>query len=254
MARLIVTCDDCGLSEGINHAALNLHRRGMAHHASVMTNFPAARHALDLFRAEPNFQIGAHLNLTEGRARTFLENFPLTFANGYFLPYARLVVRALAPTENFLRAVENELDAQIRVLTAATIQPAHLSTHMHFHLLPSLREIVFKLAREYRVPWVREYRVSRTALPFNPFLQTQIAESSNRQIPDYVAALYYQMNYSPRAQAEFCARLPGTVELAVHPSLARDETFPAFASYPPRERVREMECFNRFWQEWQKRD
>ena len=49
MQRLIVTADDCGMSEGINQATYDLHKRGYISAASVMTNFPGYRHALERF-------------------------------------------------------------------------------------------------------------------------------------------------------------------------------------------------------------
>jgi len=52
MQRLIVTADDCGLSEGINQATYDLHKRGYISAASVMTNFPGYRRALERLDAE----------------------------------------------------------------------------------------------------------------------------------------------------------------------------------------------------------
>jgi len=243
MAHLLITADDCGMSKGINAATVALHKKGMTHHASVLANFPATGHALELFRDDPALRVGAHLNLTEGKALTYSDPYVLTYPNVFFLSYARLIAHALAPTKDFLRAVENELDAQIRVLVTAGFQPAHLTTHMHFHLLPSLRRVVYQLAERFHVPWVREHRLARAAFPFNPFLEKNIQPVPDS--PAYLSALLYMMPFEMKGQVAMIRSLPGTVELAVHPSLARDETFPAYASYPPRERVREMEYLER---------
>ena len=57
MPRLIITADDCGVSEGINQTIYDLHRQGYISAASVMTNFPAQRHALELLRTCPDLDL-----------------------------------------------------------------------------------------------------------------------------------------------------------------------------------------------------
>src|SRR6476646_5568344 len=116
MNRLLVTCDDCGLSEGINRAALELHERGVADYASIMANFPATRHALALFRTVPTFGVGVHLNLTDGVPLTAPQmTSGLTRADGRFGAMPVLLRRTIRPAPRMLAALEKELGAQVDV-------------------------------------------------------------------------------------------------------------------------------------------
>jgi predicted glycoside hydrolase/deacetylase ChbG (UPF0249 family) len=51
--------------------------------------------------------------------------------------------------------VYEELLAQVRKIVQAGIRPTHLDTHKHTHLLPPVLEAVARIARAFRIPWVR---------------------------------------------------------------------------------------------------
>jgi predicted glycoside hydrolase/deacetylase ChbG (UPF0249 family) len=112
----IVTADDCGLSEGINLAAVDLHQQGIVTHASVMSNFPSTPHALESLSRNPQSKIGVHLNLTDG--------FALSRPDQHLPSLAALLARSWDGT--FRKWIETELDAQIQVLFRDGIQPDHL--------------------------------------------------------------------------------------------------------------------------------
>ena len=114
MKKLIVTCDDCGLSEGINLATVDLYEQGFVTAATVMTNFPAAQHALELFARYPLLDVGVHLNLTDGFPLTGIgASSELTHRNGNFKPKSILFMNALISRQTFLDLVEVELTEQI---------------------------------------------------------------------------------------------------------------------------------------------
>lgn len=249
MKNLIVTADDCGLSKGINLATVELHQKGIVTDASVMTNFPATAYALELFARYPQLKVGVHLNLTEGSALT-LGVDGWTLANRH-LP-GTLGLLARLPSASFREWVEKELDAQINVLIRAGFQPQHLTTHIHFHVLPALREIVLRLAQKYRVPWVRPHRLRVAVIPFNPFLQKKIAPSESdsakfAQAPGYIVVLKFWMRTNPAKLLTILRELPGNIELVVHPCLVEDESFPKSMRYKPEERFQETRYLERFW-------
>jgi predicted glycoside hydrolase/deacetylase ChbG (UPF0249 family) len=51
--------------------------------------------------------------------------------------------------------VYDELAAQVRKVQSAGIQPTHLDTHKHTHLLPPVLNAVARIASEFKIPWVR---------------------------------------------------------------------------------------------------
>ena len=162
MKKLIVTCDDCGLSEGINLATVDLYEQGFVTAATVMTNFPAAQHALDLFARYPLLDVGVHLNLTDGFPLTGIEtSSELTQRDGSFKPKSMLIMNALIARQSFLDLVEAELTAQIEFFLNRGLQPQHLTTHIHFHCFSSLRKIIYNLARKFDIGWVRNSELRR---------------------------------------------------------------------------------------------
>ncbi len=235
MKKLIVTADDCGLSQGINLATVELHQKGIVTDASVMTSFPATAHALELFARYPRLNVGAHLNLTDG--------FALTEPSARLPSLAGLLARS--PSAVYLGWIERELDAQIRVRVDAGFQLTHLTMHLQFHLVPALRDIVTRLAAKYRVSWVRPHRLAATIVPFNPFLRKMIAPADER--PTYIAVMKYWMSTRPEKLLEAIKAVSGTVELVVHPDLEKDDTFSNDFRYSPRERYAETQYLERLW-------
>ena len=73
MIRLMISCDDCGLSTGIDQAVINLHQNGMATTASIMSNFPHVQTAFETYSAYPSIELGAHLNLSDGKPLIILK-------------------------------------------------------------------------------------------------------------------------------------------------------------------------------------
>jgi predicted glycoside hydrolase/deacetylase ChbG (UPF0249 family) len=248
MKSLIVTCDDCGLSEGINSAALDLYLRGVADSASVLANFPATVHALDLFRANPGFSVGVHLNLTDGFPLTPVPPAAgLTAADGRFLRAGNLIRRALLLSGRVCSSIEEELTAQIELVLRTGVALQHLTTHLQFHLLPRLGKIVQKLARAYHVPWVRAHRLRSMVAPWNPLLDRSLGDASNSAAPDYMAVLQLWQGREPGVLVRTLAGLRGNIEMVVHAGIADDPTFPAYAAYGPRGRFAETQFLERCW-------
>jgi predicted glycoside hydrolase/deacetylase ChbG (UPF0249 family) len=47
------------------------------------------------------------------------------------------------------------LSAQVRRVLDAGLQPSHLDTHKHTHLLPPVLDAVARISEEFKIPWVR---------------------------------------------------------------------------------------------------
>jgi predicted glycoside hydrolase/deacetylase ChbG (UPF0249 family) len=243
MKQLIVTCDDCGLSEGINLATAELYEKGIATAASVMTNFPAAHHAFELFARYPDLEMGVHLNLTDGYPLTDLKSAtPVTRQDGRFHPKGILHLRALWPSAMFLQLVESELRAQIDIFITAGIRPQHVTTHQHFHSIPSLRRMVLQLAQEYKIPWVRATSLVAGVVPQNPFFSTRETFPTDKGIfmPDHLIGVKWWVGRSPEQLMSVLRSLEGIVEVVIHPCTAQDSTYPRGVGYPPHERFEEM--------------
>jgi predicted glycoside hydrolase/deacetylase ChbG (UPF0249 family) len=247
MRKLIVTCDDCGLSEGINQAVIELHQKQMVTTASIMTNFAATQHALTLLTRYPSLECGIHLNLTDGFPVTKSPSpSPLTQRDGRFRGRPSLFRQAIFPTPSFLSQVKVELAAQFEVFTQANIRPRHVTTHIHFHALPALRKIVYELASQYGVDWIRADALHSAVIPFNLFLRKNrghVEQSASVMTPDYIVAAKYWMRFQPERLAHEIETLDGVIEFVVHPCISVDPSYPIDIYYQPHERFNEMHYF-----------
>lgn len=244
MQRLIVTADDCGISEGVNQAIFDLHKRGYISAAGLMTNFPGYRHALECLSDCPELDIGAHLTLTDGFPvdRRGPRHSHLLKDDHSFRDKFSLYLRGLFFSKDSIRWIRNELDGQLRRLVDAGARPRFISTHHHFHSLPILRDIVHELAAVYQVDWVRGHSLRAMISP-NAILPRQQAQSQRYAffMPDYVTGIQSWISRSPAEFAERVAALPGTVEVVAHPGPASDPDFPINLDYGPAPRYGETQ-------------
>jgi chitin disaccharide deacetylase len=138
--RLIVTADDVGLDRGMTAGAIEAHRHGIVTACSIVANGREFDDAVARLRDCPALEVGVHLTLVEERALTTGETMPRNY------------VRYLLSRR---RDPEPELRAQIERVLAAGFHVTHLNGHQHLHQLPRISRIVQRLAREYRINYVR---------------------------------------------------------------------------------------------------
>ncbi len=244
MPELIITADDCGLSPGINQTVFDLHQRGYISAASVMTNFPAQQHALELFRAADALDIGAHLTLTDGfpLSRRGGAQPQLLRGDGRFRNKFNLYLRGQFLGSATLDWIRQELDAQLRRFSDASLRLQHISTHHHFQTIPSLRRIVHELAADYGVDWVRGHDFRASLSPSHPLLRAQRKDDRYRfAMPDYMIAIQAVMSQPVEDFCQAVMGLEGTLEIVVHPSPAADPDFPAGVEYDTAARLAEAE-------------
>lgn len=151
---------------------------------------------------------------------------PLNLANGHFRPRIDIFTQALKPTSIFLQLVEAEFTAQIEHFLQSGLTAYHLTTHLHFHLMPSLRTIVFQLAQIFGIRWIRSHQLTSTILPFStlPYLKCSNPKSSLQ--PDYLMPIIFWLRVDPKSFYKRLAALQGSAEIVVHPSTLGDESFP----------------------------
>lgn len=248
MIKLIITADDCGLSEGINASTARLHERGLLSAASIMPNFGNLQHAFDTFAAYPALELGVHLNLTDGRPLTGAAlRSELTRSSGVFRNQFFLYPQALFPSDDLIAAIRAELSMQMETCLSYGRPITHVTTHHHFHLFPALREIVYQLSNDYDVVWVRnsDYRLS--VLPFNPVIDKspQMDTPHNFIVPDFIILVKVWQDLPPEMLLEELLSLHGVVELVVHPSTRDDATYPSEVRYTPSERYQEAQYLER---------
>jgi predicted glycoside hydrolase/deacetylase ChbG (UPF0249 family) len=156
---LIVTADDLGLSQEINHGILTAHREGIVTSAALLVNAPATAHALELINQVPKLEIGLHLAiveslcLSEGNSiqspRRYFNNQPCLHENwkSFLWPYLRGSLN--------LDELEAEMRLQIEKFLHKVGKIPFLNATQHLHLLPGVAERVAKLCQEYNISAIR---------------------------------------------------------------------------------------------------
>lgn len=158
--KLLINADDLGYTPIINHAIFDLHSKGQLFSTSLLTNMPHSQDAIDGLHSYPDLNVGVHLNLTKGCPLSPPEQIPtLVGSAGGFWPTKAFYVRAATGRINRAEA-EAELRMQIEHLLANGLFPTHLDSHSHWHMLPHLKKLVFRLAKRYRIPGVRQAALS----------------------------------------------------------------------------------------------
>jgi predicted glycoside hydrolase/deacetylase ChbG (UPF0249 family) len=175
---LVLHADDLGFSPAINRGIIDGFQRGLLTSTSLLANAPAVTDALVLWNElelrrrhrllasdgprrtlrDPwlPFDLGVHLNLTQGRPLTPGYPRELLDAEGRFPGIERLFARSLVRTSSAIRtAVERELQAQIELLLDHGAPLGHLNGHQYIECLPLLSDMVPRLAHLYSLRHVR---------------------------------------------------------------------------------------------------
>jgi predicted glycoside hydrolase/deacetylase ChbG (UPF0249 family) len=107
------------------------------------------------------FELGIHLNLTQGRPLT--QGYPLQLLDeaGCFCGIGTLFRNLHRRRPAFEGALRSELAAQIEYLLDHGFQPTHVNGHQYVELLPGLRDTLRTLVVRYRIESLRVAREER---------------------------------------------------------------------------------------------
>jgi chitin disaccharide deacetylase len=147
---LIVTADDFGLHEAVNEAVGKGNAAGVLTAASLMVGAPASADAVRRARELPQLRVGLHLVMADGCAVLPRRLIPaLVDADGRFAN--RLFVDGIRYLT--LPKVRLQLEAEIRAQFTAFARTGlvldHVNAHKHFHLHPTLLNIIVRIGREF---------------------------------------------------------------------------------------------------------
>ncbi len=153
---LIVTADDFGLHPAVNEAVERASRAGVLTAASLMVAAPAAADAIRRARELPGLRVGLHVVLADGRAMLAPELIP-DVADRAGRMNSRMFVNGLRffAFPGIRRQLEAEIRAQFAAFARTGLALDHVNVHKHFHLHPTLLEMLLRIGRDYGVPAVR---------------------------------------------------------------------------------------------------
>jgi predicted glycoside hydrolase/deacetylase ChbG (UPF0249 family) len=205
LKRLIVNADDFGFTHDVNAGIIQAHREGILTATTLMANGDAFEDAVRLAQQTPSLDIGCHLVLVQGRSLSTGKPLPVDLKN---------VVLSLAA-----RRIDayREFRAQIEKIVAAGLNPSHLDSHKHTHLVPSVFMAAVRLAREFNIPYIR------IPVPTRRFYAST-ARRYGVTMTDHLLGFRLTGSLTEQTLASTIQRLPkGTTELFCHPGYLGDE-------------------------------
>lgn len=266
---VVMHADDFGFNGEITRGIIDGFDSGLLTSTALLANAPVAEEAVDAWKSLVRrqrggrlasaaarrrldddgtvFDLGVHLNLTQGKPLTG-RTFPpqLLDARGSFLPPGKLFIRLVGKRNEHRDALRAELSAQIEFLTARAITPTHLNGHQYVELMPVVSGLVAELARCYSIAIVRVPREPghgatslRPGLRGANWLLSQIKQAFARRFAARIAAAglrrpaaYFGSSHAGRIDPRICELFlrassgQGLVEIALHPGFAAAEDSP----------------------------
>ncbi|HEY1725629.1 MAG TPA: hopanoid biosynthesis-associated protein HpnK [Steroidobacteraceae bacterium] len=231
---LIVTADDFGQHEAVNEAVVQASREGILSAASLMVGAPASADAIRRARALPALRVGLHLVLVDGAPLLPPAEVALLLrADGRFdermgLAGARYFLSARARRQ--LRA---EIRAQFRAFAATGLRLDHVNAHKHFHLHPTLLDLILQVGRDFglravRYPyepaalrWQASVRERLSAMALLPWLRLMRARLRRAGVAhnDQLFGIGYSGQIDQLVLERALQSLPsGVTEIYLHPA------------------------------------
>ena len=246
MRRLIVNADDFGLHAAVNRGILTAHTEGIVSSTSLMAGGAAFDDAVRIARHCPQLGVGVHLTLVGARpVLPVAEVSSLLDESGDFYGSYPLFIKRFLRGKIRLAEVERELAAQIDRVRMAGIQPSHLDSHQHLHVLPGIGGLVLDLARRFSIRAIRipaepvafigatpatvGRLVGRGGLTMLANLFRQHAAAAGIRTSDHFFGMLAGGQLTEPAILAILRRLPpGDSELMTHPGFADESLADAF--------------------------
>lgn len=231
---LIINADDLGLHVDINRGIRQAHLEGIVTSASLVPCGEAFDHAVRICRECPGMDVGIHLTLIGERPLTPTARIPsLVGSDGRFYPtYRDLAVRILSGQASTVE-IRREVEAQVDRVVQAGIQPSHLDSHQHVHLLPQLWRVVVDIAVRQHIQWIRIPRYTALVLArrsrTDPFFRAglNVLSAVRRRQLSALRCVHHTpgLHLSGRMDKRQLGRIltdlrSGVSELITHPGLA----------------------------------
>lgn len=153
MVKVINNADDFGYSNAINYGIIDSYQYGVLTSTTLMANMPGFEHAVKLAKENPGLGIGVHCTITCGQP-VLKTHKTIVQEDGNFKPLKFYLDETSVLDQE---EVYQEYKAQIEKVIQAGIQPTHLDSHHHSHILKGNKEIIFRLAKEYDLPVRNSY-------------------------------------------------------------------------------------------------
>ena len=175
---LVLHADDFGMNRAVTDGILRGFRQGLLTSTSLLANAPDADRALSQWKElaaeqtagrlpsaevrrrlgdpECPFDLGVHLNLTQGRPLGG-NRYPadLRDSEGRFLGIFSLFAKLWRSGDKYRAAIRDQWQRQLQFLCDHGLHPTHLNGHQYVEMLPATAEIVSELLERFAIKTVR---------------------------------------------------------------------------------------------------
>jgi hopanoid biosynthesis associated protein HpnK len=237
MKQLIVTADDFGAALAVNEAVERGHAEGVLTAASLMVGAPATADAAARARRLPKLCVGLHLVLVEGRPTSDPADVPdLVTADGSFRTDMARLGADIFFKAGARRQLAREIEAQFEAFAATGLPLDHVNTHKHFHLHPTIADLIVEIGPRFGMKAMRTPAEPRAVLvevdadadPPPAYVTGPWAWLGKARLrragittPDQVFGLYWSGAMTAKRLAGLIHRLPeGLSEIYLHPATA----------------------------------
>lgn len=174
---LVLHADDLGMNRAVTDGIVRGFREGLLTSTSLLANAPDAVRALSQWKDllaqqaagplpsadarksldDPNapFDLGVHLNLTQGRPLGDCYPRELLDREGRFPGIFPLFARLLQSRGRFREAIRDQWRRQIQLVVDHGLRPTHLNGHQYVEMLPGMAKVVFELMEQFGIRHVR---------------------------------------------------------------------------------------------------
>jgi chitin disaccharide deacetylase len=252
MKKVIVTGDDFGLAVPVNEAIEEAHERGILTTASLMVGGEAAADAVRRAQQLPSLRVGLHLVLVEGQSILPPARIPdLVDSQGQFQAHLFRAGVNYFFRPGVRRQIESEIRAQFDAFGDTGLSLDHVNAHNHFHLHPTVFNLLLKVGRDYGLKSVRfpneppvvSWRCSKKGLgsklanhlflaPWMCLMKKRLLNAHLR-FNDFIFGMANSGAMTMDLVLQFLGYLPeGVTEIYFHPSKRRcpqiDRTMPDY--------------------------
>jgi len=158
MKKIIISCDDLGITREINLAVKDCAEKGVATSSSIVANGEYYEHALNNIINKTQIKFfGLHLNLTEGKALNENSINIISGENNIFKINAKKYFFSgfYKPNKELINAVYGEFKSQIKKVLKDGIKISHFDSHEHIHHSPWVFKIITDLGKEFEINKIR---------------------------------------------------------------------------------------------------
>lgn len=209
---LIINADDLGISSEVNRGIFTAYGKGVITDSSLLITGPFSKEAIEEIKANPNFQVGLHINLDSVLGWESLGKEKFT----------RQELHQHMNKTTFVKKIHQEIHEQIEAFLETGLIPSHIDTHHHVHGFPQIFEPLIEAMNRYGIKVIRFNKTGYALMGRkNLLLTTETAQWMEETLREK-GILYPHHFIDPIFPFSIEELPPGVTELMVHPSMGGD--------------------------------